>query len=497
MAAVRDGLRELFVYTKEENDQLPLRDKLEQVRALRAISQSEWARCVLVTNHDLRALDRSRRCAPLAIDFPVHVFWDDVSQPADPSSSPSFENTRLRSLQVQPSDPLEICIMVLRVGKSTAILRDALKCNPQVQSFVNELTWPDSDAPGHDGAKLVCRPEQKESIQRHLREHGAPVQGEVLRLAQMRPRHILVTEDFYRIVDSIISSLPRSARGKMEYGVQVKIPLVDLEQTVSGRDNAMEHASPLSGNVHRRASQRDCRAHPYSHSSSHPTSPSASSSRPSHTHDGEQRCRICNATFASEDQLLRHMTDFHAGENAVQNPGSSSTSAVPLQHDGTSSQSILDSVSMQPAAGVSGIVIDEDCPSTQIEEEDEEERAESAQEESRTCSGPQPQAASVDINRLESHSIVIYRGFVTIPNPPISEGQQTASTGEGIGVNPRRAAKLSRAAALSSSPSLSLASPSQSLSLPTSEATSTQPSLPSSLTPSLSLERRLQLDSQE
>merc|ERR1712039_14836 len=87
-----------------------------------------------------------------------------------------------------------------------------------------------------------------------------------------------------------------------------------------------------------------------------------------------------------------------------------------------------------------------ECPATQLDDDDDED-VERAQDEQTTTAPQQSQAHSAahestthpNINDRESHSIVIYRTFVHIPIPTVSEGQQTSSTGARIGVNPRRA----------------------------------------------------------
>eukprot|EP00973_Karenia_brevis_P085809 11903751-Karenia_brevis.AAC.1 len=64
----------------------------------------------------------------------------------------------------------EVCVNVLRVSKSIAKLWDASRHDPERTSCVHELQWLDSQCPGLHGAKLVCRPEETQSIVTSLRE---------------------------------------------------------------------------------------------------------------------------------------------------------------------------------------------------------------------------------------------------------------------------------------------------------------------------------------
>mmetsp|Transcript_113094 Transcript_113094/g.205658 ORF Transcript_113094/g.205658 Transcript_113094/m.205658 type:complete len:724 (-) Transcript_113094:26-2197(-) len=135
-----------------------------------------------------------------------------------------------RGAAVQQSDPLEVKMMVLIVSKNNSSVLDALKSDEQVGCFVDQLTWPDSIGEGRDGARLVCRPEQRDRIAIYLREHGALVQGETLKLRHMNPCHILVTDEFLPVVEQLIDALPRNVRGKLEHGEEVKIPSSKGEQ---------------------------------------------------------------------------------------------------------------------------------------------------------------------------------------------------------------------------------------------------------------------------
>eukprot|EP00973_Karenia_brevis_P070297 9771620-Karenia_brevis.AAC.1 len=49
----------------------------------------------------------------------------------------------------------------------------------------------------------------------YLKEHGATTSWEVLKLAKMKPRYMIVVDDFLCLIDKIVSSLSRSARGNL------------------------------------------------------------------------------------------------------------------------------------------------------------------------------------------------------------------------------------------------------------------------------------------
>ena len=129
-------------------------------------------------------------------------------------------------LQAHSSEPLVVYVSVMRAGRSPQVVRDALRNNNQLQHVYSELV----DGQGAPGAKLICRPEHKESIIRYLNEHGADLQGAALRLPQMKPRHIIVADDFQAMVDQAIDSIPTSHHIRPRRGQQIPILLFDLTQ---------------------------------------------------------------------------------------------------------------------------------------------------------------------------------------------------------------------------------------------------------------------------
>lgn len=469
---------ELFVYSWEEHQLVSFRQRLEQERAARGISQSLWARHLIIGNHDLRPLDP--RYDPLPIDFPVHAFLQDLDNLMQhrgaQSSLPVSDSPP--TLQAQVSDPMGIEIIVIRVGRSTNKLREALTRNDELRDNIVEI----QDGQGQAGAKLVARPEHRVRIMTYLITHGAPVQGETLRLPQMKPRHIIVEDQFQTRVGRIIASLPCSEVIRPRPIANIRVPFQDLDLTQAASISADESANlphTLPDNVLNRAPQTGYRSHPYPRPALQSTSRRISS--PSFAPYGERPlahcCSICQATFPIEDHLLRHMLSFHGDGAAAETltAGSSSVHGVcpPLLAAHVSSMVNINDASRQPNQDAASLLYDDkDCPPTQVDEDGDEHEVEGVQEvhmvKGRQSLQDNNARQVQDINSRESRSIVIARTFVHIPVAAVSEGQQTASTGERIGVNPRRARRHEE---------------------------DSQSTIPSTMS-SLSL-RRLQLDSQE
>lgn len=406
-------------------------ERLEDQRARRGIPKTAWAQHMYCT--DQRGSRCDLRQNPYHCDFPISVYLENIGQLqrqwnvqqgslgdggasviGEASSIPNAEShTVISALQAQPSESVNVVFGLIRVGRSPKLFRNALR---QLGDVFVELTRSD----GMPGAKLVCRRENRESIETYLTHIGAMVEGKHQRLDDLRPRHLIVQEDFQEQVDSLLDSFPR-------VGPERIAPISHLSSHEvpgrGGRDTADSIQNSLvTVNVDSQVIRKNG--------------------------EGQETHPICNV--ASSQTVLR----------------SHSNSSTEFSLSNSSQDSRY---SPYPTQSIS-------IPSPVILSDDEK------NEDSATSTLLQTDPRARDLNHIRTHPLIYDKvGFVLIPTRLVSEGQQTASTGARINVNPRGARASGE---LGNSQSL-VSTPSQ-----------TYGPTPSTIG-SLSLGRRLHLSSQQ
>jgi len=95
-----------------------------------------------------------------------------------------------------------LIVEIIHVARSHFAFQNALRL---LDPFFAELTRAD----GMPGARLICRPEIREAIEIFLTNHGTQIEGRQYRLDDLRPRHLIVHEEFAQQIDELLKSFPK------------------------------------------------------------------------------------------------------------------------------------------------------------------------------------------------------------------------------------------------------------------------------------------------
>lgn len=380
----------IFVYSAEDNRNLPLRFKLEQERAQRGISQNDWLLNVFCFNRTGQHLDR---WDPWAGDFPVTVkmrFSGISGPPAGPEGSALDSNLASgtftsTSLHAQCSNPVAICIYVLRVGRAPIDFYNALIACTDLNTVLRVLA---------NGTKLICHPESRNRIEEFLRTRGYRVHGNLVYLDQMKRWHVIVENEFRGIVDKIVSNIPSRLRVTRLWSSLIEIPWLD------GSVDRME--DPSSSSVQRDGDNAD-RNQPLSSSNSSLFAASSGNNGTVRLPANDTiTCNVCGARFTSVDYLSRHMDFYHNDDSIVGTmpmPSSSSSSAAFSGAEMSSAHSGHDaSVNLQETLSSLGVAVGLETSSSEQASENQDLYSQDADAHKRLKIAAEREIADTDID---------------------------------------------------------------------------------------------------